>query len=65
MNPTGASPDGDQTFPAVDDDAIGDQNPDGDQHTPVNEIDAPDHHPEGERDPNQRPDADQESFRRH
>ena len=63
MNPTGASPDGDQTFPAVDDDAIGDQNPDGDQHTPVNEIDAPDHHPEGERDPNQRPDADQESFR--
>jgi hypothetical protein len=66
VNPTGTNPDGDQTVSTVDDDAIDDQNPGGDQHTPittVNEIDATDHHPEGERDPNQRPNADQESFR--
>ena len=56
--------DGDETVHTVADNAIHDQ--DGDQHTlltAINEIDPPDLHPGGERDPNQRPDADQESFR--
>jgi Transposase family tnp2 len=66
VNPTGTTPDGDQTVPTVNDDVIDDQIPDGDEHTPlptVNEINAPDRHPEGEHDTNQCPDADQESFR--
>jgi len=53
MNPTGTNLDGDQTV-------HDDQNPDGDQHTPIN---APDHHPEGLCDPNQCPNANWESFR--
>jgi hypothetical protein len=35
VNPTGTNPDGDQTVSTVNDDMIDDQNPDGDQHTPL------------------------------
>ena len=62
MNPTGTNLDGDQTVPSVDNNVIDDQNPEEDQHTLPN-ADAPDHHPEGEHDPNQHPNANQESFR--
>jgi len=65
MNPTGTNLDGDQTVPTVNNDMMDDQNPDGDQHTPlptIHEINTPDHHPEGLCDPNQCPNADQESF---
>ena len=63
MNPTGTNLDGDQTVPSVDNNMIDDQNPEGDQHTPLPNANAPDHHPEGEHDPNQHPNVNQESFR--
>ena len=61
MNPTGTNSDGGQTAPTVDD-CDDDLNLDGEQHTPLptvteNDAHASDHHPEGEHDPNQRPDG--------